>query len=76
MIDVSKLTKEQTAKLAQTILRTSGAVVLDIKKLHPRDKKVPHRLCYKRYDENDGLMEKWGRIVKTIKFVDVPAMEQ
>lgn len=75
-MDVSKLTKEQTAKLAQAILKTSGAVLLEVTKLHPREKKVPYKLCYKRYDENAGLQEKWGRIVKTIKFADVPAMEQ
>jgi len=75
-MDVSKLNQEQVAKLAQAILKTTGAVLLEVTKLHPRDKKVPHKLCYKRYDENAGLMEKTGRILKTIKFVDVPAMEQ
>ena len=76
MVDISKLNPEQVSKLAQAILKTTGAVLLDIKKLSPGEKKVPHKLCYRRYDENAGLMEKWGRIVKMIKFVDVPAMDK
>lgn len=76
MVDVSKLKPEQVAQLAQAILKTSGAVLIDVKKLDPKEKKVPYKLCYRRVDENAGLMEKWGRIVKMIKFVDVQAMEK
>lgn len=68
MIDISKLSIEQLSKLASSILSTTGAIVLDIQKVHPSQKNVPRRNCYRKVEEKNGLMVKWGRIVKTMVF--------